>query len=106
MFARAIEIDPGYARAYAGLADCHSLLCAYWEASPEHIRAADAASRKVLELDPDDLQALGRLDVLYQTSQSWQDLLTVTVASRHLMSWAELAAGSLSFGRILMSHST
>ena len=33
--------------------------------------------QRVLELDPDDVQALGRLDVLYQTSESWQELLTV-----------------------------
>ncbi|MBI5535063.1 MAG: tetratricopeptide repeat protein [Deltaproteobacteria bacterium] len=39
-------------------------------------RAIDTYQR-VLELDPDDLQALGRLDVLYQTSQNWQDLLSV-----------------------------
>ena len=39
-------------------------------------RAIDTYQR-VLELDPDDLQALGRLDVLYQTSESWQDLLMV-----------------------------
>ncbi|AKT41625.1 tetratricopeptide repeat protein [Chondromyces crocatus] len=32
---------------------------------------------RVLELDPDDLQALGRLDVLYQTSENWPELLSV-----------------------------
>jgi len=39
-------------------------------------RAIDTYAR-VLELDPDDLTALGRLDVLYQTSESWPDLLSV-----------------------------
>jgi serine/threonine protein kinase/Flp pilus assembly protein TadD len=57
MFARAIEIDPGYARAYAGLADCHSLLCAYWETSPEHVKQADAASSKALDLAPELAEA-------------------------------------------------
>lgn len=33
--------------------------------------------QRVLELDPDDLQALGRLDVLYQTAQNWPELLSV-----------------------------
>jgi golgin subfamily B member 1 len=32
---------------------------------------------RVLELDPDDLTALGRLDVLYQAAQNWQELLSV-----------------------------
>ncbi|RYZ68640.1 MAG: tetratricopeptide repeat protein [Proteobacteria bacterium] len=31
----------------------------------------------VLELDPDDLTALSRLDVLYQTAQNWTELLGV-----------------------------
>jgi len=53
MFARAIVIDPTYSRAYAGVADCCSLLYTYWEASEENMKEADAASRKALELDPD-----------------------------------------------------
>ncbi|MGO9714610.1 MAG: tetratricopeptide repeat protein [Polyangiaceae bacterium] len=32
---------------------------------------------KILELDPDDLQALSRLDVLYEQSQNWNELLSV-----------------------------
>ena len=32
---------------------------------------------KMLELDPDDLQALSRLDVLYEQAQNWQELLGV-----------------------------
>jgi tetratricopeptide (TPR) repeat protein len=52
MFTRAIEIDPSYARAYAGVADCHSYLYMYWEASEANLQAADDASRKALLLDP------------------------------------------------------
>jgi len=33
--------------------------------------------QKILELDPDDLQALSRLDVLYEQAENWQELLTV-----------------------------
>ncbi len=33
--------------------------------------------QKILELDPDDLQALSRLDVLYEQAQNWQELLSV-----------------------------
>ncbi len=52
MFTRAIEIDPGYARAYAGVADSYSYLYMYWEASEVNLQAADDASRKALLLDP------------------------------------------------------
>ncbi|HKS95718.1 MAG TPA: protein kinase, partial [Terriglobia bacterium] len=52
LFTRAIEIDPGYARAYAGVADCYSYLYMYWDASEANVHAADEASRKALLLDP------------------------------------------------------
>jgi len=32
---------------------------------------------KILELDPDDIQALSRLDVLYERSKNWNELLSV-----------------------------
>jgi non-specific serine/threonine protein kinase len=57
MFARAIEIDPGYALAHAGVADCHSLLFTYWDTSAEHLRLADEASRRALECGPDLAEA-------------------------------------------------
>jgi tetratricopeptide (TPR) repeat protein len=33
--------------------------------------------QRILELDPDDLQALSRLDVLYERAQNWPELLNV-----------------------------
>ncbi|MGB5211615.1 MAG: tetratricopeptide repeat protein [Gammaproteobacteria bacterium] len=52
MFDKAIEADPGYARAYAGLADTESLIAQWVDGSPERLEAADRASRKALELGP------------------------------------------------------
>jgi tetratricopeptide (TPR) repeat protein len=57
MFGRAIEIDPNYARAYAGIADCSSMLYHYWDASTANLEQADAASRKALELAPELAEA-------------------------------------------------
>ena len=57
MFARAAAMDPGYARAYAGVADCCSALYQWWEASEANLKEADAASRKALELDPELAEA-------------------------------------------------
>lgn len=57
MFRRAIEIDPNYARAYSGIADCYSMLNAYWDTRPENVQQAEAASRKALELDPELAEA-------------------------------------------------
>ena len=57
LFTRAIEIDPGYARAYAGIADCYSYLYMYWDASEENLKAAEEASRRALLLDPELAEA-------------------------------------------------
>jgi adenylate cyclase len=53
MFERAIEIDPQYALAYAGIADCCSFIYTYWDASSAHLERAETASQKALELAPE-----------------------------------------------------
>ena len=57
MFRRAIEIDPEYALAYAGLADCSSLLYMTMDARESNLIQGDTASQKALELDPDLAEA-------------------------------------------------
>jgi serine/threonine protein kinase/Flp pilus assembly protein TadD len=56
MFERAIEVDPNYAIAYAGIADCCSFIYTYWDASAAHLEQAEAASRRALELDPESAE--------------------------------------------------
>ena len=53
MFRKAIDIDPGYALAWAGLAQCEAWLATWVEDTPERRAEADAASRRALELAPD-----------------------------------------------------
>jgi serine/threonine protein kinase/tetratricopeptide (TPR) repeat protein len=57
MFNKAIEIDPEYARAYAGVADSCSMLYMYFDAREFNIRQADIASQKALELEPELAEA-------------------------------------------------
>jgi len=57
MFARAIVIDDKYARAYAGVADCCSILYSYFDSSEANLKEADTASRKAVEIDPEDAEA-------------------------------------------------
>jgi serine/threonine protein kinase/Flp pilus assembly protein TadD len=57
MFARAIVLDPHYARAYAGVADCCSFLFMYWDSTEDNLNEAEAASNKALELDPELAEA-------------------------------------------------
>src|SRR5262249_32906370 len=51
MFARAIVMDPSYARAYAGVADCCSFLYMWFEATADNLGEALSASRRAVELD-------------------------------------------------------
>jgi serine/threonine protein kinase/Flp pilus assembly protein TadD len=57
MFSRAIMIDAGYARAHAGVADSCSFMYMWFEASEGNLRAAMAASRRAVELDPESAEA-------------------------------------------------
>ncbi len=57
MFGRALEIDPAFVRAYAGMADCASFLYMYAGNHERHRRQADAMSRKALQLDPESAEA-------------------------------------------------
>ncbi len=57
MFERAIETDPNYALAYAGVADCCSFLYMYWDGSKANLESADSASRRALQLDPELAEA-------------------------------------------------
>jgi TolB-like protein/Flp pilus assembly protein TadD len=54
---RAIEIDPRFAMAHAGMADCCSFLYRYYDGSRANLEAADAASRRAIELDPELAEA-------------------------------------------------
>ena len=57
MFWQALDIDPTFALAWAGYADCHSFLMMYVEPDPAHAQQADHASRKALELGPELAEA-------------------------------------------------
>jgi serine/threonine protein kinase/Tfp pilus assembly protein PilF len=57
MFQRAIEVDANFARAYAGLADCSSMLYNWWDAVEANLHQADTASQKALELAPELAEA-------------------------------------------------
>jgi adenylate cyclase len=57
MFERAIEIDPRYGPAYAGASDCCCYLYTHWDRSQAKLDKADAASRKALEVAPEQAEA-------------------------------------------------
>jgi serine/threonine protein kinase len=73
MFARAIVIDAGYARAYAGVADCCSFLYMYWDSNEDNLNEAEAASRKALELDPELAEAHAASGLAFSLRKNFAD---------------------------------
>jgi adenylate cyclase len=57
LFARAVEHDPSYPQAHAGLADCWSYLYLYRDRSDTSRENAERASLKAVALDPESAQA-------------------------------------------------
>jgi non-specific serine/threonine protein kinase len=75
-FERAIEQDPGYPRAHAGLADCYCVLFTDYERNLEHIERAHEVSARALALDPSLAEAhashgyaLACLDKAYEKAE-------------------------------------
>jgi serine/threonine-protein kinase len=52
LFQQSLENDPGYARAYAGIADCWSILADDWVEPDDAYPRAKEAAAKALELEP------------------------------------------------------
>lgn len=73
MFRRAIEIDPEYALAYAGLADSCSLLYMNCDARDSNLSQGNAASQKALELGPDLAEAHVAAGLANSLSKRFQD---------------------------------
>ncbi len=59
---------------------------AVWERELKDVAKAIETYQRVLEIDPADLTALGRLDVLYQASQNWTELLGILQRESELCS--------------------
>jgi TolB-like protein/Tfp pilus assembly protein PilF len=73
MFERALEIDPGYAIAYAGAADCCSFLYMYWDGSRANLEGADSHSKRALELGPELAEAHASRGLALSLSKRYEE---------------------------------
>jgi DNA-binding winged helix-turn-helix (wHTH) protein/TolB-like protein/lipoprotein NlpI len=71
-FEQAIKLDPSYARAYSGLADCYAVL-SYFTNRPftETFPKAKAAAERALELDGSLAEPHATLGLVLHTSSEW-----------------------------------
>ncbi|HET6348013.1 MAG TPA: protein kinase [Candidatus Krumholzibacteria bacterium] len=85
VFAQAIEINPHYARAHAGIAECHAFICMYFGGGDAAAAAAESASARALELAPDLPEAHASRGAALFLRGNFDD------AERHLRRAIELA---------------
>jgi tetratricopeptide (TPR) repeat protein len=83
--ARWVDLLGVYARKADLVADTEEKKRIYYQVGAVYERELGDVPRaidtyqKILELDPDDLQALSRLDVLYEQAQNWAELLSILI---------------------------
>ncbi|MGK2960549.1 MAG: protein kinase domain-containing protein [Gemmatimonadaceae bacterium] len=73
MFNRAIQIDPDYAIAHAGVADACSILYMYFDARDFNLKQADSASLKALELDAELAESHAARGLAVSLSKRWDE---------------------------------
>jgi adenylate cyclase len=81
MFKKAVELDPNYARAYAGIAECDAAL-RDWPPDDFPLSGIMATSAKALELDPDLAEAHASRGLALH--QDGQDMEAVAAFERAL----------------------
>ena len=73
-FQQAVAIDPGYAQAWAALAETQMLLPHYFlEPADTAFPAGEAAAKRALALDPNTASAYVALAMMYRVQWKWQD---------------------------------
>jgi serine/threonine protein kinase/tetratricopeptide (TPR) repeat protein len=75
MLERAVELDPGFALAYAQLCQIHSHMYNLYDHSQERIAMAKQAVDKALELDPDLIEVHYALGVYYNAIRDGEHAL-------------------------------
>jgi len=73
MFNRAIEIDPSYTRAHAGLADVCSYIYKHFGHEGGMLAEADTASRRALDLEPESAEAHTSRGTVMWLSERYDD---------------------------------
>src|SRR3546814_8285980 len=88
MYEQAIELDPRYALAHAGLADAYAFLYRYSNARPENLDNAERSRLRAVELDPDTPEAPAARGTALKPGQRYADaekhLETAILLNHHL----------------------
>ncbi|MEN8374746.1 MAG: tetratricopeptide repeat protein [Gemmatimonadota bacterium] len=73
MFHHAIDLDPDFAQAWAGYADCHSFMVMYVDPQDSYREEATQASVKAVELDPSLAEAHASRGLAHLVREEFED---------------------------------
>jgi TolB-like protein/Flp pilus assembly protein TadD len=76
MFRHAIDIDPRFAQAWAGYADCHSFLVMYADPRESYREEASRASSRAVALEPELAEAHASRGLAYLVCEDFEDAET------------------------------
>jgi serine/threonine protein kinase/Flp pilus assembly protein TadD len=84
LFERAIELDPRYAAAHAGLGEAYATLYQYFETNDSYLDKAIETSLKALMYDPTLSEAYTALGLAYFDKKLLEDAITATLKAIEL----------------------
>jgi adenylate cyclase len=73
MFGQATHIDPAFARAWAGLAMAHAYCVLLFDSGADDLRAAEEASSRAIELDPNLAESYAARIMVYAAASRFGD---------------------------------
>ncbi|MBT8137398.1 MAG: hypothetical protein KJO54_10335 [Gammaproteobacteria bacterium] len=73
LFGKALDLDPGFSRAWAGLAEAHTFLSVYDKNTEDHRVQAGKAAEKALQLTPDSAASRAAHGMALMISRQYSD---------------------------------
>lgn len=77
MFEYALTIDPGFALAYAGLAEAYSYQFIWYDGNMKYLAKIITAGEKALKLDPDSVEVQFVMGMVYQHQKRYKEAIKV-----------------------------
>jgi serine/threonine protein kinase len=104
LFKKALEIDPNYGLAYAGLGDCYGQRTNKFGFSSDWIDSAIVVSEKAISLDPDLAEGYKALGLAYQELGWYRKAMEANEKAIELNPNYSPAVGNLGWGKFFLGE--
>ncbi|MGH8495868.1 MAG: tetratricopeptide repeat protein [Gammaproteobacteria bacterium] len=105
MFRRSTEADPGFAPAWAAMANAHATMAIYYSGGTTHLEAADEASRRAVEHAPELAEAHSARALFHLARRNYDDAAkaferAIELNPRLFDTWYQYARTAVHQGRM------